>query len=292
MSGRIVRGHDALREWYRTRKRAYPWRGVRDPYLVLVSEVMLQQTQASRVIAAFRSFVSRFPTVEALEAAPRADVLREWGSLGYPRRAVALHEASRAIVREHDGVVPRDPSVLERLPGIGPYTAAAVASLAFGAAVPALDVNVRRVVGRVVLGRDDARADAVREAAERWIDRASPAEWNQALMDVGREHCRPRPRCEGCPLARACRFRAQGAQPGPPLRRQSRYEGSMRQLRGSILRVLRERERATLTALAHSSRRSREEVRVAVQGLHEEGMVSATPAALAGAPRAHVTLAS
>ena len=290
MSGPITRGRRALLAWYAPRAGAYPWRGVRDPYLVLVSEVMLQQTQASRVVPAYRSFVSRFPTVAALAAAPRADVLREWGSLGYPRRAVGLHETARAIVREHDGVVPHEPSVLERLPGIGPYTAAAVASLGFGAAVPALDVNVRRVVGRVVLGRDDGAAREVRGAAERWIDPASPAAWNQALMDVGREHCRPRPRCDGCPLARACRFRTNGVQPAPVRRRQPPYEGSMRQLRGTILALLRGDGRVTFGSLVGKSGRSREEVRRALAGLVGDGLASAERSVLAGSPRGRVSL--
>ena len=206
-------GREALRAWYAPRRRAYPWRGSHDPYAVWVSEVMLQQTQASRVVPAFRSFLRRFPTVRALAAAPRRDVVREWGGLGYNRRAVRLSEAARAIVRDHGGRIPRDPATLRELPGVGPYTAAAVASLGFGEPVAVVDTNVRRVVARVHLGIDghEATAKEVWALADAWLDRDDPITWNQAVMDLGREVCRPKPRCDVCPLARVCRFRLAGS---------------------------------------------------------------------------------
>src|SRR5262245_60007442 len=140
----------ALLAWYRPRPHDYPWRTTDpDPYAVLVSEVMLQQTQAARVAPAYRTFLQRFPDVRTLASAARAELLRAWGGLGYPRRALALREAARAIVRDHGCVVPSDPDVLLALPGVGPYTAAAVASIAFGAPVAAIDTNVRRVTARV-----------------------------------------------------------------------------------------------------------------------------------------------
>ena len=145
----------AVLEWYRPRRHAYAWRrGRRNAYRTLVSEVMLQQTQAARVKPIFEAFVARFPGVAALAAASRADVLRAWAGLGYNRRAVALHEAARAIVREHRGRVPNDVGALVRLPGMGPYTASAVASIGYGAPVAALDGNVRRVVARAVRGAE------------------------------------------------------------------------------------------------------------------------------------------
>ena len=274
MTRRITRGHEALRRWYDDRRTAYPWRGA-EPYGVLVSEVMLQQTQASRVAPAYRSFMSRFPTVWDLAAAPRSDVVRQWGSLGYPRRAVALSEAARAIVRDHGGSVPAEPAVLASLPGIGPYTAAAVASLGFGAPVPALDTNVRRVVRRVILGRDDATAAETQSAAEHWLDRRDPAAFNQALMDVGRTHCRTRPRCGGCPLSRSCSFRLAGGVPSPAVRNRPRYEGSLRQLRGSILREVRSRTDVTMSALVAATGRSFDEVTAAVSDLADEGFLVA-----------------
>ena len=145
-------GRTALLRWFEPRRHAYPWRGSRDPYAVWISEVMLQQTQAARVAVAYPRFLRRFPTVGSLARASRATVLRAWGDLGYNRRAVALSDAARVVVREHGGRFPRETDALDRLPGVGPYTAAAVASLAFGEPVAAVDTNVRRVVARVHLG--------------------------------------------------------------------------------------------------------------------------------------------
>ena len=284
-------GRAELLAWFEGRRRAYPWRGTRDPYRVLVSEVMLQQTQAARVVAAYRTFIRLFPTVRALARAPRSEVVRAWGTLGYNRRAVALSEAARLIVRDHDGSVPADPAVLVRLPGIGPYTAAAVASLGHGVPVPAIDTNVRRVVRRARLGRDDVRRDEVDAAAVAWLDRRDPASWNQALMDVGREACRPAPRCGACPLARICRFRATGATPSRRARRRGPFEGSFRQLRGAVIRELRGVGAATVGTLAARLGRSAAEVASAVRPLVSEGLVGAGPAALAGRPTGRVRLA-
>ena len=148
-------------EWYRPRRHAYAWRrGRRSPYRTLVSELMLQQTQASRVEPIFERFLGRFPEVRALADASRADVLRAWAGLGYNRRAVALHEAADTIARDHHARVPRDVDALVRLPGVGLYTAAAVASIGFGDPVAALDGNVRRVVARALRGAEPARAEA------------------------------------------------------------------------------------------------------------------------------------
>jgi endonuclease III len=155
---------------------------------------MLQQTQAARVEPIFAAFMRGFPSVRALAASPRADALRAWAGLGYNRRAVALHRAAQAVVAEHGGRVPVDPVALRSLPGVGPYTAAAVASIAGGQPVAAIDVNVRRIVGRVGFGVEAAPTGAVDAAAARWLDRDDPGRWNQALMDLGREHCRAQPR--------------------------------------------------------------------------------------------------
>jgi A/G-specific adenine glycosylase len=258
---------------------------------VLVSEVMLQQTQAARVAPAYRSFVRRFPTIRALARAPRADVVREWGSLGYNRRAVALSEAARIIIRDHRGRVPADPQVLAGLPGVGPYTAAAVASLGHGRPVPAIDTNVRRVVARARIGRDEAAPAEVQAAAAAWLDRSDPGSWNQALMDLGRELCRPAPRCQACPLSGSCRFRASLATPGRARRRQGRFEGSFRQVRGGVVRELRGVRSMTLATLAARLGRSTAEVWSAVARLFADGLVHAGPGALAGRPSGRVRLA-
>ena len=281
---------EELRAWYAPRARAYPWRSRPTPYRVLVSEVMLQQTQAARVAPAFRAFLRRFPTLTALASAPSSDVLRAWAGLGYDRRAARLHRAARAIVEEHVGRVPADPVVLGALPGVGPYTAAAVASIAFGEPVPALDVNVARVVARCRLGSEphEGPSDGVQEAAEGWLDRQDPGRWNQALMDLGREVCRPTPRCPACPLAPGCAFRRAGRRPARPPRGQGRFEGSFRQVRGRVLAVLRERGSASLGAL--QTEIGDERVSEAVSALAADGLVSAGPAALAGRTRGRVTL--
>ena len=267
----------ALRAWYRPRRGAYPWRrGGIDPYAVLVSEVMLQQTQAARVAAAFDGFLRRFPNVSTLAAAAPADVLRAWSGLGYHRRAVALHEAARTIVRVHGGVVPGDPGALQHLPGVGPYTASAVAAMAFGRPVVAMDVNVRRVASRVVLGREPEVRDGPRIAAAGRVllDRRDPATWNQAMMDLGREVCRPVPRCEACPLEPWCRFRRAGM-PGRSAiaPRQSPFEGSNRQVRGRIVAVLRERPSAGAIGLARATGTELARISRALEGLLSDGVV-------------------
>jgi A/G-specific adenine glycosylase len=267
----------ALRAWYRTRSEAYPWRrqGI-DPYAVLVSEVMLQQTQAARVAAAFGGFLRRFPNVSSLAAAAPADVLRAWSGLGYHRRAVALHRAARTIVRVHGGEVPSDPEALQHLPGVGPYTASAVAAIAFGRPVVAMDVNVRRVASRVMLGREPEDGDDPRiaAAARVLLDRRDPASWNQAMMDLGREVCRPAPRCEVCPFERWCRFRGAG-RPGRSAvaQKQSPFEGSNRQVRGRIVAVLRDHPSAGIAGLVAATRIDVDRVEVAVTGLVRDGIV-------------------
>ncbi len=199
-----------LLRWYARHQRALPWRGTRDPYAVLVSEFMLQQTQVSRVMGHYPSFLRRYPTLEDLAAAP-ADAVREsWTGLGYYARARNLHAAARRVHDEHDGVFPADPAALRRLPGIGRYTAGAVASIAFGADEAAVDTNIARVLGRVfrVRGRrgSSARSGALWRLAVRLVPRGRAGDWNQALMDLGATICVARsPRCPACPVAVVCR---------------------------------------------------------------------------------------
>ena len=269
-------GAKALRRWYAPRRGAYPWRETRDPYAIWVSEVMLQQTQASRVAEAYRRFLARFPTVRSLAAASRRDVVHAWDGLGYNRRAVWLSEGARAIVRDHGGFVPRDPAALRALPGVGPYTAAAVASMAFGEPVAVVDTNVRRVIARVHLGVDgrDAPVARVWELAQDWLDRDDPVTWNQAVMDLGREICRPRPRCDVCPVAGVCRFRRSGA---VAMRgsggAQDPFEGSSRQVRGAVVRALRSRESLSVARLATETGFDAGRVEAAVDGLTTDGLI-------------------
>jgi A/G-specific adenine glycosylase len=266
--------------WFEPRRHAYPWRGSSEPYAVLVSEIMLQQTQAARVVQAYERFLARFPTVAALARASRADVVRAWEGLGYNRRAVALSEAARAIVRDHGDRVPADPDELKRLPGVGPYTAAAVASFGHGVAVAAVDTNVRRVVARARLGREpaDVLPRVLDDEAERWLDRRHPGEWNQALMDLGREVCRPRPRCEACPIARDCRFRKSVRPRSGGKRSKPPFEGSTRHVRGAIVAVLRRHPSASVERVASESGFPVERIVDALPGLKRDGLVTVTAA--------------
>ncbi len=269
----------ALVRWYHPRRHAYAWRRSRDPYRILVSEVMLQQTQAARVEPIYGSFVERFPTVEVLAGASRADVVRAWEGLGYHRRAVALHAAAQAIVSHHGGQVPADPAALRSLPGIGPYTASAVASIAFGAPLAAVDTNVRRIVARSRLGAepDEVAPTVLTALAQEACDPDDPGAWNQAMMDLGREVCRTHPRCGLCPLARACAFHAAGREGRPSTRRQPPFDGSLRQVRGAVLAILRREDRATATRLARDTGHPVARVREALDGLARDGVVEPGP---------------
>jgi A/G-specific adenine glycosylase len=275
----LVQLRSAVLSWYRPRRNAYAWRrGRRSPYRTLVSEVMLQQTQAARVEPIFERFVARFPDVGALAEASRADVLRSWAGLGYNRRGVALHEAARAIVRDHGGRVPRDPGTLRRLPGVGPYTATAVASIGYGEPVAAVDTNVRRITARAIHGvePDEVHPDRVARDAQSWLDPSAPGEWNQALMDLGRVFCRPKPRCEDCPLAPSCRFRSAGKTARPSGRRQTPFEGSARQVRGAVVRALREQRSATAEALADRTGHPARAIATATESLMRDEILERT----------------
>jgi A/G-specific adenine glycosylase len=236
---------------------------------------MLQQTQATRVVPAFGSFLRRFPTVRALAAAARRDVVEEWGGLGYNRRAVRLSEAARVVVRDHGGRIPRDPAALRELPGVGSYTAAAVASLGFGEPVAVVDTNVRRVVSRVHLAIDGHAVPArdVGALAQAWLDRDDPVTWNQAVMDLGREVCRPKPRCDVCPLGGVCRFRRDGSTASRGPRRQGPFEGSTRQVRGAVVNALRSHPWLSPAQLASRTGFAVDRVDAAVATLSVDGLV-------------------
>ena len=226
----------AVLGWYDREHRDFPWRGITDPYAVLVSEVMLQQTQASRVADRFPRFLARFPTPAGLADAAPAAVLAEWSGLGYNQRALALRDAAATIAR---GGWPVDVAGLERLPGVGPYTARAVASLAFGIPVGVVDTNVRRWLLRRFGGPDGPRAlQAISDAlAAPGAADGRIADWTHASMELGAGVCRARaPRCDACPVAHGCPSRGRAAivpvAPQPPL------AGSDRAVRGAVVRLL------------------------------------------------------
>ncbi|MEE9561663.1 MAG: A/G-specific adenine glycosylase [Thermoanaerobaculia bacterium] len=216
----------SLFEWFLEHQRPLPWRRSREPYGVWVSEVMLQQTGVETVVPYYERFLRRFPTVGDLAAAGIDEVLALWSGLGYYRRARQMHAAAQEIV-DRGGRFPRRPEGLQELPGIGPYTAAAVASIAFGARVPAIDGNVVRVVSRLLALESDPRKRAGRErihqVAAALLDPEEPGTSNQALMDLGAMVCRPRqPRCGECPLVAGCRAAASGEPESYPAARRRR----------------------------------------------------------------------
>ena len=235
--------------WFREHARPLPWRAPGfSPWGVLVSEIMLQQTPVARVIPRLEQWLRRWPSPDALASDSPAEAVRAWDRLGYPRRALNLHAAAVAISERHGGEVPSDVDALLALPGIGDYTARAVAAFAFGVRTPVVDVNTRRVVARAALGQGEAgpaRTHADLAAMEALLP-ADPEEarlMNAGAMELGQVVCTARaPRCEECPIADLCAWRAAGypAYDGPRAPRQARFEGSDRQVRGIILRELRQ----------------------------------------------------
>ncbi len=239
--------YEPLATWYARHARDLPWRRPAFPaWGTLVSEIMLQQTQAARVARAIEQWLDRWPTPAALAGAPTADVLRAWGTLGYPRRALWLQEAARIIVGEHGGEVPDDVDALLALPGVGDYTARAVAVFHFRRRHPVVDTNVRRVVARHQLGLADQGGPRRSDLAV--VERLLPADPDEAalvsaaLMELGALVCTARsPACEACPIAATCRWVADGRPDNAPRGRprQARFEGSDRQARGRVLGALR-----------------------------------------------------
>lgn len=278
--GRSMIDSGELLAWYAREQRDLPWRreGV-TAWQVLVSEFMLQQTPVARVEPIWRDWIARWPTPSATAAANSADVLRAWGKLGYPRRAKRLHECAIAITTEHGDEVPDDVDVLLTLPGIGSYTARAVACFAYDQRVPVVDTNVRRVVARAVHGRADSPA-SVRDLADVAAllpnDPDAPR-FSVALMELGATVCTARsPRCGLCPLS-VCAWRSAGFPPATtPARRPQRYAGTDRQVRGKLLDVLRgnptpvTRGQLDLAWLSDTAQRDRALDSLLVDGLVEQ----------------------
>jgi A/G-specific adenine glycosylase len=226
---------DAILAWYTAVRRDLPWRRTSDPYRILVSEVMLQQTQVVRVVPYYEAWLERFPSEQALAEAPAADVLRSGSGLGYNRRALALHAAATVVAR--DGW-PRTVAGLLALPGVGPYTAAAVASFAFGEQAAAVDTNVRRVIER--LDRRRRRPPELARRAQAILPAGRAADWNQALMELGATVCTARaPACEACPAA-SCRSQGRPAIAATARRgaERVRFEATHRFVRGRVVAAL------------------------------------------------------
>jgi len=282
-----------LARWYAGHGRHdLPWRHTRDPWPVLVSEVMLQQTQVVRVRGRWESFLDRWPTPAAFAADPLAEVLRFWQGLGYPRRARGLWLTAASV--EAVGW-PRTEQGLRALPGIGQYTARALLTLAMGqSSSPPLDVNLSRVAARAALGRhprDSQRADIERAVVEGRPRTLDARDYTLALFDVGALHCRAIPRCSGCPLARRCRWLARGSPLATRPQRVQRYERSMRQLRGSVLAAQLSRDpAATLPDLVHRvaalpMAHEPDAVARALASLRADGLLEDSPASALRTPR-------
>jgi A/G-specific adenine glycosylase len=290
----------AVLDWFDARGRVFPFRGTTDPYLVLVSEVLLQQTQISRGGPAWVRFTAEFTTVESLAAATPAAVLRAWQGLGYNRRAINLQRAARIVVEDLGGAFPRDVAGLERLPGVGPYTARAVASIAFRIPTGAVDTNVRRVLGRVLAGGPDGlTARELQAAADKVVDPEQPDDWTHALMDIGSTLCKPvKPLCPDCPVVAFCQYAAgvRAASPAAVRPRTAKapgghFEASTRWLRGRILDQLREAPGDAWTVFGRPiGRHDRAAIGVSLRAMERDGLLELDRDGGA-APRARLPIA-
>ncbi|RFA09560.1 adenine glycosylase [Subtercola boreus] len=278
---------ETLVAWFAENARDLPWRRPGfSAWGTLVSEFMLQQTPVVRVIPRLEEWLSRWPTPAALAAEPAGEAVRAWQSLGYPRRALWLHASAVAIVERHGGVVPRAVDDLLALPGVGDYTARAVAAFAYGDRHPVVDTNIRRVIARAVAGQAEpgppsARVDLVAMEALLPHDDVAARAFNGAIMELGAVVCTARaPRCDACPIAHACLWRTAGY-PGFEGRRkavQKKYEGSDRQVRGLVLGALRAHDDAVPAQAIAALWPDVEQLDRAVAGLLKDGLLVDTPA--------------
>ena len=276
----------AVIEWFAQNSRPLPWREKGFPaWGTLVSEIMLQQTPVARVVPRLAQWLERWPTPGALAADSPAEAVRAWDRLGYPRRALALHAAAVAIGERHDGIVPRDVDALLALPGIGDYTARAVASFAYGVRAPVVDVNTRRVIARAVTGLGEAgpartRIDLASMEALLPLDPERARSVNAGMMELGQVVCTARsPRCGSCPIADLCAWRAADypAYDGPAAPRQARFEGSDRQVRGLIMRELRHSDTQVPAEVIEGLWADAEQRERALAGILRDGLALGTP---------------
>jgi A/G-specific adenine glycosylase len=273
--------------WYARHGRQLPWRCTRNPYRILISETMLQQTQVQRVLLKYPEFLQRFPTMRSLAKAPLRDVVMLWRGMGYNNRAVRLHVLARTVVEKHAGALPKDRDVLRSLPGIGRYTASALLCFAFGGSVPVVDVNVRRVLSRILWKMDSIYSlqdeRIVWEAARSVLPRGRAYDWNQALMDLGATICTARaPRCDECPVASVCLSSGTMSRiPVPRVKKERLFHGiPNRAYRGRIIEALRGSKRSLhvvdVGRKIHTrySKRHERWLTTLIAGLERDGLVT------------------
>lgn len=267
---RLERIHQRVVEWYREYARDLPWRRTRDPYAIIVAEIMLQQTQVERVIPRWHAWLEQFPTLRSLAQASKADAIRGWQGLGYNLRALRLHAIAQEAVERFDGQLPADLGALQSLKGVGRYTAGAVACFAFEHNVAMVETNIRRVLGRV-FGVPLASATAAQALAERVLPAHEAYAWNQALMDIGAMLCRPRePLCLVCPLVHDCVGRSAASAPSGVRRETLPFADSDRFVRGRIVDALRVGDRLR-TEVVTDTRSARVLARLLADGLVVDG---------------------
>jgi A/G-specific adenine glycosylase len=233
--------------WYKQHKRDLPWRKTDNPYYIVVSELMLQQTQVDRVIPKYYAFLKKFPTIQSLAMASAAEVIDTWAGLGYNRRALYLHKFAQAVTAQHDGQIPGSQEELIKLPGIGPYTSQAIRCFAFRMDVSVVDINIKRIYSRLFL-RGEGSNNELNNIAREMIPHGEGVTWNNALMDFGATVCMDKPKCDSCPLQSECSAYIAGcpekyAKP----KTQSTFIGSNRYYRSLVIKALRKKKKFTLS---------------------------------------------
>lgn len=268
-----------LLRWYGVHRRDLPWRHTRDPYHILVSEIMLQQTQVSRVQEKYHEFLREFPTLQALAIATSGDVIRVWAGLGYNRRALFLQRTAQAVMQEYDGVFPQSIDLLKKLPGVGDYTARAILSFAFEQPVPMMDTNHRRFYQRVFFGLNTKKDDQLLKQAEVVLPPKASYDWNQALMDFGSMMCLSGvPRCGECPLKRYCKAYPGVLKNNKTTRQQNKktitFRETDRYVRGRIIDQLRNVDGLSINnVLQEFSQYGEERVKRIVADLIDDGLI-------------------
>ena len=274
-------------KWYGSNGRDLPWRKTRDPYSIFLSEIMLQQTQAHRVIPKWHSFLSLYPNWITLASAPLADLIREWVGLGYNRRIIRASKAARIILNQYQGDLPSEPELLLALPGVGNYTSSAIQCFAFNKPVPVVDVNVNRVLIRFYGLKSPQAPSRIRELAKQSLPKRHTYEWNQALMDIGASICKAKKiNCTICPLRKSCRTSSAGKTSIYVSKTtRSVYKGSNRYFRGQILNQLKIHTKNKKVSLDHLSTtigqnnpgKNIVQIKRALQGLQQDELVDLYP---------------